>query len=629
MSKKRITHEGIDVAAFSFLTLLALLPVSGEVPPPVGQHVENFELPDCRGQVHRLTDWRESRTVVLAFMGTECPLVKLYVPRLIELEKVHGPKNVRIVGINANQQDTSAKIADFVREHGIPFPILRDEGNTLADRLGAQRTPEVFLLDQARVIRYHGRIDDQYAVGQQKPKPGRRDLALAIEDLLAGRAVQVANTEAVGCFIGRVKRSEERGTVTFTRDVAPVLYKHCVACHRPGSIAPFSLLTYRQASGWADTIQEVIAAGRMPPWLASPKYGKFANEARLSEAEKALIGEWIRHGVPEGDPRELPRPPVFSEDWRIPKPDFVLQMPVEFELPATGPIDYQYFEIDPGFTEDKWIQAAELRPGNRAVVHHSLVFLKPPGSDYLAPQGELQSVYLTTASAATPPLNLPPGMAKKIPAGWRLVIQMHYTTTGKPERDRSSLGLVFADPQTVRKEVATNLMANFDLNIPPNTPDVIVEASRQFDQNFLLLSMSPHMHLRGKSFRYEARYPDGTREILLDVPRYDFGWQGNYYLAEPKLLPRGTVLHCTAHFDNSAANPVNPDPSATVKWGKQSWDEMMVGYIEIALADQDLTRPTPWHETAWRITRRVFQPQYAVFMLAGLWLVWRRTRVSK
>lgn len=606
------------------LSILCLVPAAAEV--SIGQKVDDFELSN-----QGLRDWNDSKIIVLVFLGTECPLVKLYGPRLNELAEQFKKDRVRFIGINANHQDTPTQIAQFAQKHGITFPILKDVGNVVADRLGAQRTPEVFVLDRERVLRYRGRIDDQYAVGVQRAKVDRRDLALAIGDLINNRPVEVPHTEAAGCFIGRAPKPAAppaQGAVTFTNDIAPILNKHCVACHRPGSIAPFSLLTYRQASGWADTIQEVIAAGRMPPWLADPQYGKFVNEARLSDAEKKLIDDWIRQGVPEGDPRDLPAPPAFSDEWRIPVPHQVVSMPEEFEIPATGLVEYQYFEVDPGFTEDKWVQAAELRPGNRAVLHHGLIFLRPPGSKQLIAQGDLESVYLTGSAAGSPPLNLPAGMAKKIPAGWRLVFQMHYTTTGALQRDRSSLGLVFADPKTVKKEVATNMALNFGLRIPPREPNKVVEASNQLEHDLLLLSLSPHMHLRGKSFRFEARYPDGGREVLLDIPRYDFGWQDTYYLAEPKRLPRGTVMHCTAHFDNSAANLANPDPNVEVKWGPQSWDEMMIGYYQIALADQDLTRPIPWHERAWKAVRQVFNPLVTVCLVAGLWLVWRRLQAK-
>ena len=267
-------------------------------------------------------------------------------------------------------------------------------------------------------------------------------------------------------------------------------------------------------------------------------------------------------------------------------------MPSEFHIPPRGVIPYQSFEVDPGFAEDRWIRGAEIRPGNRRVVHHCNVFLKDPHSrEALSVQGELGSICLAATTPGTPPMLLPEGMAKRLPAGWHLLFVVHYTTTGTPEADRTSLGLVFADPHTVRKEVATNLMLDTSLSIPPFARDHRVERSERMDRDVLLLAMFPHMHLRGKSFRYEATFPDGRSEILLDVPRYDFHWQGRYELAEPRRLPAGTTLRCVAHYDNSASNPNNPDPGALVQEGPRSTDEMFNGYYDLALADQDLTRP--------------------------------------
>jgi peroxiredoxin len=604
----------------------------------IGQKLTDCELGDDGGAPQRLSDFRDKPILVLVFLGTECPLAGLYAQRLAELDQQFAQRGVQIIGIDSNQQDSAAEIVAFARDHALRFPLFQDRNNQFADHLSAQRTPEVFLLDQERIIRYHGRIDDQFAVGVRRPQPKRRDLALAIEDVLAGREVHVPHTEGVGCFIGRAAKTEpsragsDAPQVTFTRDIAPLLNRRCVSCHREGSIGPFALMTYQDAAAWALTIQEVITQGRMPPWLASPDHGKFANEARLTPAEKQLIADWIAHGTPQGDPADLPPTPFFNDSWHIGPPDLVLSMPTQFEIPAHGLVDYQYFEVDPGFTEDKWIQAAELRPGNRAVVHHSLIFLRPPRSKDLIAQGDLKSVYLTGFAAGSPPLTLPSGMAKKIPTGWKLVFQMHYTTVGTPQHDQSTLGLIFADPHTVQKEVATNMLMDMAMSLPPHSADTLVEARTTLKHDLLLLSLSPHMHLRGKSFRYEAHYPEGQTEILLDIPRYDFGWQDHYVLCEPKRLPRGAVLHCTAHFDNSAANPANPDPSATVQWGEQTTDEMMIGYYDVALADQDLTRSpqrppqdsSQWLARDWKSVRLVSPLTLYTFFVVGVWLVLRR-----
>ncbi len=598
------------------------LPLLLALPTPV----PDFELRDHRGAVRRLSDWRENTLVVVAFLGTECPLAQLYAPRLKELAQVYGSRGVAFVGINANQNDSVTAISHYAAEHQLPFPILKDVGNTVADRFGAERTPEVFVLDERRVIRYRGRIDDQYGVGVHRPAATRADLAIALDKLLAGKPVGIARTEAAGCRIGRVPRAAQQGPVTYCRDVAPILQKHCVGCHRPGEIAPFSLTTYQQAAGWAPMMREVLEEGRMPPWHANPRYGHFANDSRLPDAEKQRLFAWIDGGCPEGNPADLPPAPTFTEGWSIPKPDVVLTMAQPFTVPASGTIEYQFFELDPGFTEDKWVRAAEVRPGNRVVVHHCTVFLKPPDAKEPTEAGTLGSYCLAATAPGTPPLLLPDGMAKRIPAGWHLLFVIHYTPVGTVQQDQTSIGLVLAEPSQVKQEVATKIMMDLDFAIPPHTADYELAQTWQVNEDVLLLSFFPHMHLRGKAFRYEAIYPDGTTEILLDVPHYDFNWQNRYVLAEPKRLPGGTQLRCTAHYDNSAGNLSNPDPSATVHAGLQSWDEMFNGYFEVVRPEEDLTRPVPPREALWTTAQGVSQSvlTYGVLGSWGGFLVLRR-----
>ncbi len=591
------------------LLLSALHLATKEEREPKEQPIDNFQLRDARGGTHQLSDWHGNKLVVVAFLGVDCPLSRLYGPRLAEMARDFGPRGVGFVAIDANQHDAPSDLLRYLRDHPLPFPLLKDVGNTVADQFGAERNPEVFVLDERRVVRYRGRIDDQYLPGAQRSHPGRRDLAIALEELLSGQRVSQPLCPASGCRISRLGKPSAHGAITYYRDIAPILQKHCQSCHRPGEIAPFSLISYKDAAGWAATIREVVADRRMPPWHADPRYGKFANDPSLSEPDRQLLLGWIDSGCPEGDPAEqkLP-PPVFSQGWHIPTPDQVVTMAQPFTVPAQGTIDYQYFVVDPGFREDRWIQAAEVRPGNRTVVHHCNVFLQPPGANEVQVQGELESCWLVTYVPGHSPLVLPEGMAKKVPAGWRLVFGMHYTAIGSAQIDQTSVGLKFADPRTVKKEVATRAMIDLALCIPPRVAEHRVTQTWQINCDMLLLSLFPHLHLRGKSFRYEAIYPDGTSEILLDVPRYDFNWQHRYELAQPKRLPAGSFLRSTAVYDNSADNPLNPNPDAEVREGPQSWDEMFRGYFDVVLADQDLTRPVPLYIQAWQALVRFFQP---------------------
>jgi peroxiredoxin len=549
------------------------------------QPVGDFSLTDYRGKPCALADFKDKPLLVLAFVGTECPLAKLYAPRLAELARDYEPKGVGFVAIDPNSQDGVTQIAAYARQHGINFPILKDLNNEVADRLGARRTPEVFVLDARRVVRYRGRIDDQYAIGVQRDKPHDRDLARALDELLAGKAVSTPATEVTGCLIGRAKRPAADSPVTFAKDIAPLFNRRCVECHRPGEIGPFSLTDYAKAAGWAEMIAEVVEDGRMPPWHADPKYGHFANDRRLTDAEKKLISTWVDNGAPAGDVSQLPPTPTFTDGWQLPKPpDAVIAMSDRpRDVPAEGAVRYQYFAAPTHFTEDKWVSAVEVRPGNRAVVHHVLVFARKPG-DRGDPDGGGTRGFLASYVPGLRSLPYPAGMAKRVAAGSVLIFQIHYTPNGSPQTDLSRIGFVFADPKTVTHEVRTTSAVTRALAIPPGEADYRVDAnSRPAADGSLLLAYMPHMHLRGKAFSYEAVYPDGKRETLLDVPHYDFNWQTAYRLAEPRQLPAGTKVHAVAHFDNSPDNPNNPDPTKRVRWGEQTWDEMMIGYFDVAL----------------------------------------------
>ncbi len=598
--------------------------------PAIGSLVADFAIEDNGGKTHHLHDWASSRFVCVVFLRPGCPVAELDTPTLADLIERFRLQPVVFLGVAPAGAADQAELARFASDHRLGMPMFVDPG-PVADQLGATRTPEAVVLDAERRIRYRGRIDDRHSIGASLSRPVHEDLADALDDLLAGRDVRRPETTAVGCPIAGpapVPSPEPKPTdPTYCRDVAPILDRSCVPCHRPGQIGPFALTDYRETVRRAGAIAEAVAAERMPPWHANPLHGKFANDVRLPDRDKDQLLGWIENGCPEGDTADLAPPTPRPTGWRIARPDLVVTMPVSFPVPARGVIDYQYFEVDPGFTTDRWIQAAEIRPGNRRVVHHASVFLKPPtpGRQPEA-QGELGSYCLATTTPGTPPLTLPSGMAKRVPAGWRFLFVVHYAPVGTEQVDRTSLGLIFADPASVRQEVATNLLLAPDLRILAHDADHVVERSRRFDADVLLLAMFPHMHLRGKSFRYEVILPDGQTETLLDVPHFDFAWQNRYELAQPRRLPAGTTIRCVARYDNSAANPNNPDPTATVRAGPQSWDEMFNGYYDIALADQDLTRPPGCLQAMLPNLKRMAGPMAIIVGGVGLALLTCRIR---
>jgi hypothetical protein len=387
-------------------------------------------------------------------------------------------------------------------------------------------------------------------------------------------------------------------SVTFTKDVAPVLQKNCQGCHRPGEAAPFSLLGYEQARPWAKAMKEAVRLKKMPPWFADPRYGNFSNDRSLSQKEIETIAAWAEAGAPQGDPKDMPAPVNFVEGWSIPKPDVVFEFPQAYQIPATGTIEYQKVIVPTGFTEDKWVQFAEARPDDRARVHHMIAFVREPGSPWLrdakpgvffvAPKPKandtdtsaLPSDFLVGYAPGQPPEILAPGQAKLIKAGSDLVLEIHYTTNGKASEDRSKFGLVFAK-QPPKERVLTLSATNGKFKIPPGDANYKVDAEFELGATVKLLGLHPHMHGRGKDFEYRVVYPTGGTETLLRVPRYNWHWQLWYTLAKPLVLPKGTKIECTAHFDNSPNNPDNADPTKEVSWGDQSWDEMMVGFFNL------------------------------------------------
>jgi hypothetical protein len=403
--------------------------------------------------------------------------------------------------------------------------------------------------------------------------------------------------------------------VTFYKDVLPVLAKNCQSCHRAGEAGPMSFMSYDSTRPWAKAIKTAVLTKKMPPWFADPHYGNFANDRRMAQSEIDTLVAWADAGAKAGNASDAPPPARFTDGWGIPNPDVVIEMPQQFEIPASGTIDYQYIVIPTNFTEDKYVQFAEARPGDRERVHHIIAFIREPGSPWLkdakpgipfVPAKEVREQaekdkqqgeqaqrrrddgggfggdFLAGYAPGAPPQSLRPGQAKLVKAGSDLVLQMHYTANGKAGVDKSRIGLVFAKEHPTQR-ILTLAAANNKFAIPPGDPNYEVDSKIQLQQETTLTNLLPHMHFRGKDFEYRAVYPSGEKEVLLRVPKYDFNWQLWYVLDKPKVLPAGTVIECTAHFDNSPNNPANPDPTKTVKFGEQTWDEMMIGFFDVAV----------------------------------------------
>ena len=383
---------------------------------------------------------------------------------------------------------------------------------------------------------------------------------------------------------------------TFTKDVAPILYKHCTGCHRPGEIAPMSLLTYADARPYAKAIRDEIHDGNMPPWHADAPHGTFLNERRLSDAEKSVLLRWATNGSPEGNPKDLPAAPKYEAGWVVGKPDVVFEMPEAYKVPAEGTIAYEYFYIPTNFKEPKWIQAVEIRPGNRTVVHHALLFHKaqldvprptpvlqlnreqmelPPSAPGTRPRlrDRVPVRLLATYAPGTNPQVFPAGTAVRLEPGGTLELQMHYTANGEATSDRTKIGLIFSK-EPAPKELRISQFYNVQLVLPAGAADTRVDADVTFVNDAIVWGLFPHTHVRGKRWEYVLELPDGTSQKVLSIPRYDFNWQTYYMFAEPLRVPKGARLVSSAWYDNSAQNPSNPDPKVDVKWGDQTWEEM-------------------------------------------------------
>ena len=503
---------------------------------------------------------QDVKVLVVAFSGRDCPVSKLYKPRLDKLTRDYAPRSVRILTVSS---DDKGFVALF----------------------GPERTTEAFVLDAKAVLRYRGAVDDQYGIGYTKDAPSKTYLVDAIEALLAGKTPPVPATEAPGCIVEKAAAAASTGkakneNVTFHKDVAPIFLKRCVECHRPGEIGPFSLLKYEKAKSSAKQIKEVVAKRRMPPWHADPKHGEFKNDRRLTTPEIDTIVGWVDAGAPEGNPKDAPPPPKFIDGWRIGTPDAVYSIPRKERIPADGTIPYRNLFAPTGLKEDKWVQAVEVRPTARAVVHHVLAFVIYP-LNRIGEQPKIDGLngYVGIYVPGEGPTVFPEGTGKYVPAGATIAFQIHYTTSGEAAEDQTQIGFIWAKKRP-SGEVVTSSATNTGIRIPAGAGDHPQEASFTFPHDAKLLSLLPHMHVRGKAFKYVAVAPDGKEEVLLDVPHYDFNWQTCYRLKEPKVLKRGTTIRAFARFDNSKDNPFNPDPTKDVRWGQQTWEEMLVGYLD-------------------------------------------------
>lgn len=585
---------GLAVACLLMIAALCPKAESGEAAVPPARFLSALDLD---GQAHRPGNGEDCQAVVLVFMMTECPISREYVPELNRLAGTVADKPVKFLGVLSEPGLSRAKAVAFREEFDIRFPVLFDASGEVAAALQPTHVPEAFVLDTGANVVYRGRIDDRYReLGKKRPAPATHDLADAIDAVLEGRKIEVARTTPVGCPMEPSQPMADKADVTFSRDIAPILYANCVECHRPGEIAPFSLLSYKDAAKRAAFLAEVTHTRLMPPWKAEIGHGRFLGERRLTQAQIDLINAWAKAGAPEGDPADLPPEPKFASGWRLGKPDLELIAQAPITVPAGGEDIFQHYVIPLDLPEDKTVVGFEFRPGNPAVVHHAILFLDNSGMGRVKDEQTPEVGYTTFGSIGIPtsgiigvwtpgmtPRYYPMGAGMPITKGADLVLQLHLHPSGKEESDQSRVALYFADKPVERQmSRAPFVVGSILIDIPPGTPDYTVRSSVTLPTDVTLISLLPHMHLIGKEMKLTATLPDGNKKSLIWIKDWNFYWQDNYVYHDPVKLPSGTKLDVECRYDNTSDNPLNPsDPPQRVFFGNGSTDEMCFGIFQL------------------------------------------------
>jgi mono/diheme cytochrome c family protein len=554
----------------------------------IGRLIPDFTFTDIEGRPGRLANLQPAKAVVIALTSTSCPITKKFAPTLARIEQEFAGRGVRFLFVNPTATDDLAGIREVVRENRFVGPYVRDRDHRIAGVLDAQTTTEVFVLDAARTLVFRGAVDDQYGLGYALEAPRMHYLRDALTAIIEKRIPAVAATEAPGCVLDlKADRAVVSEELTYHNRISRIVQQNCVECHRDGGVAPFSLQTYDEIREHAGMMRRQVSRGAMPPWFAAPpaagEPSLWKNDRALSASDKADLLAWLAGEKTVGNPADAALPRPFPTGWAIGTPDAVIELPREVAIKADGVMPYQTLTVETTFTEDKWIAAYEVQPTAREVVHHVILKVIPKNTVPDASRDREVAEAREGFFAAYVPGNghaiFPAGFGKLLPAGATVKFQMHYTPNGEATTDRTRLGLVFAaaPPRHVIHVIG---LLNVRLQIPPGASNHPETTGLTLPFDATLLGFLPHMHVRGKAARYEATLPDGTRRTLLDVPAYDFNWQLQYQFAEPVTLPRGTRLIYTAWYDNSPDNPANPDPAKLVRWGPQTFDEMMLGYVE-------------------------------------------------
>ncbi len=563
--------------------------------------VAEFSCRDITGKIHQFRA-DSAKASVFFFSSTQCPISNLYTPRMIELAKAYESRGVRFMLVNSNREDSPASVRRYAKERPFPFPVVKDNGTEIADHLKATHTPEAIVLDSRLLVRYRGRIDDN----ANRKKIIRHDLQDALDALLAGRPVPRPRTPSFGCAIFRnstlTAASNFTGLpkVTYARDAAPILIKNCVGCHREGEAAPFPLETYAQAKTWASAIKTYTTRRQMPPWKASAGSADFHDARTLTDAEIATLAHWADSGASAGNLSETPSLPAKPEGgWMLGKPDAVLASDKPYTLTEEGEDVYRQFVLPLDLSEAKFLKGVEFRAGNRAVVHHMILYVdlsgesvkldaKDPEPGYSVPNGNGgigvpldKTVWVAGWAPGNTPRFMPEGCAFYLPKGAHLVLQVHYHKNGARLQDQSQTAFYFTEKSNVENLVYTGALIYPFLDLKPGVSDQKVGTADLLKRDTKIIAVLPHMHMLGRKIGMTAELPDGTKTPLISIEDWDFNWQETYRFKNPPTFPKGTKLRLNAVFDNTEDNPRQPShPPRLVRWGEATTDEMCIGFYQ-------------------------------------------------
>jgi peroxiredoxin len=567
---------------FTLLALSGGVRLRGEAIEPTdaksSAEVSNFAMLDHRGRLYELRRM-PGKAVVLFFTANECPIARQSASKLRKLRETFSDRGVDILMVNSSMADDRKSISKEMADLGAwHIPVLKDDAQGVAQHLGVKRTGETIAISTKDwKIFYRGAIDDQLVEGSQKPQATEHYLEDALNQFLDEKLIARAKTVARGCLISFEGSAESDTPVGYAKDVAPLLERKCVHCHSAGNIGSWSMSSYKKVKSMGSMIEEVLLARRMPPWDADPAIGKFANDGSLTVPEKQTLLRWVRQGAPRGEGDDLLElsPTKPAADWPLGQPDIVLRLPKPEEIPATGVLDYRHIPVLAGNTNEAWVGGVWVRPGNNKVVHHVIARVKDGRKDHLG-QREMFAGWAPGATQGW----YPQGAGKLLPANAKFDFEMHYTPNGTPQTDQTEIGLyLLKEKPSKRFESVPVVNAQFE--IPAGNPEAQTEAMYGFTRGATLHSVTPHMHLRGRSMKFELLSPDGKRETICSVPRYDFNWQLTYVLAKPRKILPGAWAVLSGSWDNSPRNPANPDPKKTIHWGDQSFDEMFLGWYNV------------------------------------------------